>query len=171
MSGRPVTARCHGGFTIIETAMATAVVGIGIVAMVHAMAAGTKVNSQGRDITHAIFLAQEIREWTLQLPFSDLDPGDADNPPGPDGSDPQLFVDDLDDLMGVTYIPPRDGQEQIIDGMANWSQTIELEWRDPNSLTTAVPKGSTDVISVSVTIRHDGQKVLSTSWLVTRRDP
>ena len=171
MSPRRTTARCHGGFTIIETALATVVVGIGIVAMVHAMAAGTRVNSQGRDITHAVFLAQEVREWTLQLPFSDPDDADAGNPPGPDGADPQSFVDDLDDLMDVTFTPPRDGQGQVIEGMADWSQTIEMEWRDPNSLTTAVPVGSTEVISVNVTIRHNGQKVTSSSWLVARRNP
>ena len=87
------------GFTLIEASIAIMVVGLGIVAMLHAMGAGTRINQEGRDITSAVFLAQEIREWTLQLPFSDPDPGAQGNPPGPDGSDPLLFVDDLDDLL------------------------------------------------------------------------
>ncbi len=48
------------------------------------------------------------------------------NPPGPDQSDPQTFVDDLDDLMDVTYSPPRDAHGLPIADMTSWSQTITL---------------------------------------------
>jgi len=157
------------GFTLIEAAIAVMVVGLGIVSLVHAMGAGTRVNATGRDITTATFLAQEVREWTLGLPFSDPDPGDADNPPGPDGSDPHMFVDDLDDLMSTTFSPPRDGQGYVIDGMDDWSQLIGMGWRDPDSLTTTVPAGTSDVVNVIVLICHKQEIVLITSWLVTRR--
>lgn len=161
--------RRHGGFTLIEAAIATVVVGMGIVALLHAMGAGTRVNHEGSSVTQAVFLGQEIREWTMQLPFSDLDPGDAGNPPGSDGSDSQVFVDDLDDLMNVTYSPPRDGQGYVIDGMDGWYQTISIEWKDPANLTLTVPAGSTDTVSVTVTVGRNAHTALSTSWLVTRR--
>jgi Tfp pilus assembly protein PilV len=165
--------RRHGGFTLIEAAIATVVIGIGIVALLSAMGAGTRVNSQARDITQAVFLAQEIREWTLRLPFSDPDAGDAGNPPGPDGTNPQVFVDDLDDLRNVTYSPPRNAQGLAIAGMAGWSQTITMTWRNPDWLTTTAPvpaKASDgDCICVTVTIRHGQEAVLATSWMVTKR--
>ncbi len=163
--------RHQAGFTIIEVAIATAVVGIGVVALLHAMGAGTRVNHHGQNMTHAVFLAQEVREWTLQLPFSDQDENAIGNPPGPDGMSPQDFVDDLDDLMDVTYSPPRDGQGLVIDGMPGWSQAITLTWRDPNSITTVVPNGSSDLISVTVAISHEDEEVFSSNWLVTRRIP
>jgi len=163
------TRRRHGGFTLIEAAIATMVVAIGIVALLSALGAGTRVNSQARDITQAVFLAQEIREWTLRLPFKDPNPANAHNSPGPDGIDPQLFVNDLDDLLNVTYGPPRDGQGRPIAGMAGWSQTINMNWRDPDSLTTTVPVGISDVICVTVTIRHGQEAILATNWIVTRR--
>lgn len=145
------------------------VIGTGIVALVHSMSAGTRVNDQGRSLTQAVFLAQEIREWTLKLPFSDPDAADAANPPGPDGTNPQTFVDDLDDLTDVTYNPPRDGTGAAIADMTSWSQTISLEWKDPNSLSTTVPTGSSDAVAVTVIVQYGGAEVLRTSWLVFRR--
>ena len=157
------------GFTLTEVMVATAVVGIGISALMVATKSGTEVNMAGREITQATFLAQELREWTLRLPFSDQDPGDEDNPPGPDGSDPQVFVDDLDDLMGVTYSPPRDASGEAISDMDGWAQTIDLSWRDRDDLATSVAPGASNMIYVDVTISHSGRTVLSTGWLVARR--
>ena len=162
--------RTSGGFSLLEVLIATATIGIGISALMVAVTSSTKVNGEGRRITQAVFLAQELREWTIKLPFSDTDEGDADKPPGPDGTDPQVYVDDLDDLMGVTYSPPRDGQGMPIFDMTGWSQTLTLTWRDPDNLATAVAAGDSNVINVQVTVAFKGAEKLTTSWLVTRRD-
>lgn len=162
--------RRRGGFTLIEVAVATAIIGIGMAALLTATMSGTRSNDAGKKLTQAVFLAQEIREWTLKLPFSDPDPGDQGNPPGPDGSDPQVFVDDLDDLANVTYTPPRDGQGMTLYDLSNWSQTITLTWVDPADLTTPVAPGASDVVFVSVGVSHDGTSMLTTGWLVTRRE-
>jgi Tfp pilus assembly protein PilV len=159
-----------GGFTLIEAAIATVIVGVGVGVLLTAVAACTRVNSAGKELTQGVFLAQEIREWTLQLPFSDPDPGDQGNPPGPDGSDPEVFVDDLDDLIDVTYSPPRSAQGNALHDMADWSETLTFTWRDPDSLTTVVSPGSSDMIYVEVEIFNQAQPVLTTGWLVTRRD-
>ena len=161
--------RC-GGFTLIEAAVATVVIGLGATALLTAVASGTRTNAAGRSITQASLLAQEIREWTLKLPFSDQDEGDVGNPPGPDGADPQVFVDDLDDLMNVTYNPPRDGQGQPVADMPGWQQAITLTWRDPANLTTVVTAGTSDAIRVQLDISYKGSNVLTTGWLVTRRN-
>jgi len=158
------------GFSLIEVLFATATIGIGVTALMTAVAAGTRVNGEGRQITRAAFLAQELREWTVKLPFVDPDEGQEANPPGSDGSSPQIFVDDLDDLMDVTYSPPRDGQGMPIADMADWSQSIELTWRDPDNIAVVVGDGASDLICVELTVANNGREVLTTSWLVARRD-
>ena len=139
-------------------------------ALLVAVGTGTKTNDAGKKLTQAVFIAQEIREWTLRLPFSDTDPGDADNPPGPDGSEPQVFVDDLDDLMDVTYSPPRDGRGIAIAGMTDWSETITLTWRARNDISSILEPGASDLIHVQLDVRHKGTGILTTGWLVTRRE-
>ena len=158
-----------GGFTLIEAAIATGIIGIGITALMASVAAGTRVNDSGQKLTQAVFLAQEIREWTLKLPFRDPDAADAGKPPGSDGTNPQTFVDDLDDLMDVTYTPPRDGAGSSIVDMVGWSQKITLTWRNPNNLAATVAAGASEIINVSVDISYKGQPLLTTSWLVTPR--
>lgn len=155
------------GFSLIEAAVATAIIGIGVVALMAAIRAGTQTNEAGRQITQAVFLAQEIREWTRRLPFKD--PQTPDDPPGPDQSDPQVFVDDLDDLMAVTYSPPRDAHGSPITDMTPWSQTITLTWRSPTDLTSVVTSGASDIVHVQVEIYYQAQEILSTGWLVTRK--
>ena len=157
------------GFTLIEVAVATAIIGLGVVALMVAVGSGTRANQGGKELTQALYLAQEIREWTLRLPFADPDPADQDNPPGPDGSDPQVFVDDIDDLMDVTYSPPRDGQGSAVYDMAEWSETITLTWRRSDSLTTVVADGGSDILHVQVDLSYQGRCVHSTGWLVARR--
>ncbi len=161
--------KLRGGFSLIEVLVAVATISIGIVAMLTAVGSSTRVNGEGRRITRAAFLAQEIREWTIKLPFSDLDPGDIDNPPGPDGVSPQVYVDDLDDLMDVVYAPPRDGQGCPVTDMVGWSQSINLTWRDPDRISVVVEPGTSDVIHVHVTIAKDGTEILTTGWLTARR--
>jgi hypothetical protein len=145
------------------------IIGLGAAAIMVSAASNTRANDAGSKLTEAVFLAQELREWTLGLPFSDPDPGDQGNPPGSDGSDPQDFVDDLDDLMGVSYTPPRDGTGAAIDGMNGWTQSISLTWRDPDDLTSTVSAGSSSIIYVEVTLSFQGTEVMETGWLVAER--
>jgi hypothetical protein len=166
-SGRPGDRR---GFTIAEGLIATILLGLGVVSLIVAAKSSTQVNAAGKEITEATYLAQEIREWTLKLPFSDPDLADKDNPPGQDGSDPQSFVDDLDDLMGVTYDPPRDGEGQLLHEMSGWSQTMTLTWRHPEDLQAVVFPGTSDIVFVEVDVSHEGKPVVKTGWLVTRRE-
>ncbi len=159
----------RGGFTLIEVVVATILVGLSLTAMMVSVRSNTRVNDAGTKLTQASFLAQEIREWTLTLPFRDQDVGDRGKPPGSDGTNPQTWVDDLDDLMNVTYCPPRDGQGFAITALPAWSQTITMTWRDPNDLGATVSAGTSDVIYVNVDVKHRNTVILSSGWLVTKK--
>jgi prepilin-type N-terminal cleavage/methylation domain-containing protein len=161
------------GFSLVESALAIVIIGVGIVALMASLEAGGRINGAGRDLTRAVFLAQEAREWTVRLPFRDPDPADANNPPGPDGTNPQVFVDDLDDLYnsaGLVYSPPRDGAGQPLAGLTGWSQVFTLTWRDPNNLLQAVSAGGSDVINVAVSVRFKSKEVFANNWIVARRN-
>ena len=159
----------RSGFSLIEVAIATIILGVGITALLTCLGSGTVANYEGAKLTQAVFLAQELREWTLKLPFSDLDPADANNPPGPDGADPNTFVDDLDDLMDVTFSEPRNAIGSPIANMPGWTESIYITWRSTDDLLTTVAAGTSDLVDVMVTINYNGAEVLQTRWLVSRR--
>ena len=159
----------RSAFTLIEALIATMLVGLGIAAMMVSTQSGTRVAAHSQELTQAIYIASEIREWTLKLPFAD--PETPDNPPGPDGAeDPQTFVDDIDDLASVTFSPPRDGTGQAISDMTGWSQQITLTWRNPTNISQTVTDGASEIIYVEVVVSYGGQSVLTTGWLVTKRE-
>jgi len=143
----------RGGFTLIEVAVATILVGLALTAMMISVGSNTRVNDAGTKLTQAAFLAQEIHEWTLTLPFNDLAQLKNDPP--------------------LTYCPPRDGQGYAIAALPAWSQTITLTWRDPNNPGLTVTPGPTDIIyvnvDVAVVITHQTTLIVSSGWLVTRK--
>src|SRR5258706_6693842 len=59
---RPRARRARRGFTLIEAALATAIVGVGILSMVKLVAACTHGNSLARQITTATLLADHVQE-------------------------------------------------------------------------------------------------------------
>lgn len=103
--GRSATA-----FTLIETAMAVIIIGVGVIAMVDAQHAFIISNSWSSHASAATLLAGEIREMTRRLPRHDpvtglyLDAGGALVGWGPEnGEITVLDYDDLDDFDGARF--------------------------------------------------------------------
>ncbi len=160
------------------------ILGMGIGGIMMAMGSAAELNSEGVRMTKASYLAQQIREWTLDLPFRDPDTPDAD--PGSDGLSPLSFVDDLDDLYrdgGLVYSPPVtpplgdyiDGTDDTmrpvyLTGLTGWKQTIVLTWRSTSNPSQIVTPGSTDLIHVQVTVSENNEDLLTTGWLIREND-
>jgi prepilin-type N-terminal cleavage/methylation domain-containing protein len=164
----PARRLSNRGFTLVEVAMATAIIGLGVTALLVSVASGTRANDSGQKLTQATFLAGEIREWTCKLPFKDPNSSNAGNPPGLDPSD-NGTPNDLDDLLGAVYSPPRDGSGAPIADMVGWTQQITLTWRNPTNLSLVVTPGNSDIVNVDVKILFHSKEVTSASWLVSRR--
>lgn len=135
------------GFSLIEVALSTAIIGLGVSALMVSVGSGTRVNEGAQKTTQASFLAGEVREWASNLPY--------------------------DTLAGfaspVTYDPPRDGNGNAITGMTGWSQKVTITWLNPADI--AAPSNvATDVTNVQVQVLHNGAEQLSASFLVARRN-
>jgi prepilin-type N-terminal cleavage/methylation domain-containing protein len=59
------------GFTLIETALATVIIGVGVLALVEAQGAFLKSNAWSSQSATAFYLANEVRELTRRLPKHD----------------------------------------------------------------------------------------------------
>ena len=163
----------HGrpAFTLAEVVVTTVLMGLVFVAALAALQTGTNANVRASEMSTALSLVGEVREWTISLPFKDPDPADQGKPVGPDSySGGVPFVDDVDDLMGAHFSPPRSSQGAALSTLAGWSQDITLTWRDETNVTQSVTAGTSDVIYVNVVISHNGEQVFEQGWLVTNND-
>jgi type II secretory pathway pseudopilin PulG len=159
----------HRGFTLIEAGMAIVIVGVGIVALMQLFAAGTRANSGATDLTIGSSLANNIRELTQSLKFSD-----AGSPAhwGLETGETKLSADDLDDLDSQSFSPPIDARRTSLAGFSGWTQSIKVESIDPEHLNTVIAHGTVTpdqrpVSRVTVTVLHNGKFVCASDWLVT----
>ena len=171
--------RVRRGFTLIETALATVIVGVGVLAIVSAQAAFHKQNSWSTHASTAARLGNEIREMTLNLPR--CDPVTGDSFWGPEANETWVGdYDDLDDFDGAggglifsaeAGNGPINARREIIPNMTGWAQTVKVYNVDPFDITTAQADGSTDMIKVEVVVTYQGpadaeaMEITNVSWI------
>lgn len=186
---RPTTGRGgghrRGGFTLIEAALTTVIVGVGVLAIMAAQQAFHHKNMWAQRTATAMLLANELRELTVMLPRHDPIVGEASLGPESDEID-VLDYDDLDDFAGVvdgsgkgpgtTFSPPINALRQEIADLPGYSQRIVVEavpdnWINTVSNTQPLDAADT-LIRVTVTIFYQGPNddeamtLTTLSWIV-----
>lgn len=158
------------GFTLIEAALTTVIVGTGVLSIVAAQQAYHQKNDWAQRTGTAMLLANEIRELTLPMPMSDPITGTAFIGPEP-GEATVASYDDLDDFAGVstdggvtypgtTFDPPIDALRRPIPDMPGWSQRVTALSVLVDNIAVdpalAQPLGSTPMIRMSVDVMYQG---------------
>lgn len=167
---RPNTARHVGrsrraGFTLIEAALTTVIVGTGVLSIVAAQQAYHMKNGWAQRTGTAQLLANELRELTLTLPLHDPITGLSNM--GPETDEHGIAdYDDVDDFAGpvdasgygagLTFNPPINALRQNVPDMDNWSQVITVESVRPDNIstTTTQPLGTTSMMRVIVKVQY-----------------
>jgi hypothetical protein len=139
--GRTARHSRHRGFTLLEAALTTMIVGVGLVAMLQLLAAGTSANLEGNEMTTGVNLAKSVRELTLKMTFNDV-----------------LGLD------GRTYSPPVDSRGVAIAGFGDWTQNVDVQAVDRDRLTLDIVEPTPQVVRVTVSVTHNAQPVCDVSW-------
>lgn len=135
----------RGGFTLIEAAIVTAIVGIGIVGLLELLAAGSMANINSKQLTTAVFLANNVNEMMQGQDYTTLK-ATYDN---------------------KTYKPPKDGRGVNLSGFDTWQQVVDVSYVQPNKLTFVVPDNQVEPTSrVTVKILANGEVIYQTQWIV-----
>jgi hypothetical protein len=156
------------GFTLIEAAWVTVIVGVGTVAMLELLAAGTMSNAAGTEMTNAVNLANNIHEIANGLAFAD-----PQNPTAWSARESDVSqYDTITDLDGLTFKPPLDVRRQPIAGYGTWSQKVKVETVASDALSSVRPNSiSVPTAKITVTILHNTKIVYTTSWIVVGPSP
>ncbi|MHC5022413.1 MAG: type IV pilus modification PilV family protein [Planctomycetota bacterium] len=179
---RPIP-RARGGFTLIETALATVIVGLGVIAI---MAAQQSFHQQNGWSTHASIatrLGNEIREMSLNLPRHD--PVTGIEFWGPEENELSFAdYDDLDDFDGqgggLIFSAdlgngPVNAYREIIPNMEGWEQIVRVFNVDPFDIRFdstnyggLPPDASTKMILVVVEVSYEGERMTTVSWIAPK---
>ena len=135
------------GFTLIEASLATVIIGIGFLATLQLIAAGTASNVQGAEMTTGVNLARNIREMSLQKKFIDLPA-----------------------LNGASYMPPKDSRSVDLPEFPNWQQVITVQTVDPTDLTREIVVSPPQALRLTVQVNHNGHNVSTLSWYSFERN-
>ena len=160
------------GFWLVESAVAIAVVGIGVVAVVGSQQAWHIQAVASEELATGMRLATEIREMSLLLLANDPITGSAVW--GPEAGELiPIDIDDLDDLDGAVFAEvdgsgPLDATGAVIVGMDDWVQRIQVQCVDPFNVTSIVPDGSSEVVRIDVTVMHIGEEITRLTWIAPR---
>jgi Tfp pilus assembly protein PilV len=155
------------GFTLIEAALATVIIGVGITAMMQLFAACTRNNAYASHQTTAMLLANNIEEAMAALPFAD--PIGGPNHFGPEDGETSATWNDVDDFNGASFSPPIDSMRQTLANLSQYTQSVSVTPVDPDDL-TATAAGYTGAVRVTVTVLYrqnkdaPAQKVYQLSW-------
>lgn len=142
------------------------IVGVGVMALLELITAGTMSNIAGTELTTAVNLANNIHEITIGMKFQD--PTTPSATTHANGEAVSAYTD-IWDMNGDTYSPPLDVQRNPIATYANWAQQVTVQSVDPNNLTAVRPNDPVNLSTarVTVVITRGGKSVYTASWLVT----
>lgn len=178
------TSRRAGGFTLLEAALTTVIVGVGVLSIVEAQQAYHQKNDWAARVGTAQSLASEIRELTMSLPFHDPLSGDATYGPEANETDVTLY-DDLDDFAGAlagssypgsTFSPPINALSLPIADLTQWTQQVTVEAVGEFDMGgSGQAFGTSNLIRVTVDVLYQqspsaaSEGVTSLSWVVKRQ--
>src|SRR4051794_30431694 len=96
--GAGVGGRVRRGVTLTEAALATVIIGTGVLATLQLFAACTQENATAAQATTAMLLASHVQETMAGLPI--VDPAYANTYFGPEPGQALATYDDVDDFDG-----------------------------------------------------------------------
>jgi prepilin-type N-terminal cleavage/methylation domain-containing protein len=167
----PARRRGHRrGFTLIEAAMVTVIIGVGVMATLQLVAAGTMANVDSSELTTGLHLAGNVREMMVDLKFKESATAATWGPEPEElaANAVKTAYDDVDDFDGKVFSPPLSGRRDPILSYANWTQALEVYSVDENLVTSKSGKDNVTfpMSRVVVRISRNGKFVHEASWLV-----
>lgn len=154
--------RNRRGFTLIEAAMTTVIIALGVLAMLELLAAGTMSNAAGNELTTAVNLANNVREISLGMAFYD-----PQNPTQWSTKESTVAAyDNVLDLDGCTFSPPLDVRRQAMSQYNGWAQVVKVQTVAEDQVNSIRPNTTAEPTArVTVTITHLGKSIYETNWL------
>jgi MSHA pilin protein MshD len=155
--GQRGCARNCNGFSLVEAALSTVIVGVMMVAALQAAAAARAHAQRGADRGRAALLARDLMAEILQQHYEDpaYPRGSFGRSAGESATGNRSLFDDVDDYDGWTESPPRDRNGNVIGDAPDWRRSVTVRWVSRSDLST-VSASDTRLKRIEVTVSRSG---------------
>lgn len=166
--------RCIGrGFTLIEVAVTTVIIGLGMSALVSMMASSGSAHHGATELTTAMNLANNIHELAERLAYSD-------GAMGMESGETIANCNSCDDLKGLRL---GSGGTSVVDAIGltmptapgmnwiGWQQHVDVNLVDPNNVRQTLSSTDTstnNIMRITCSILHNGAAVYQQAWNVVQ---
>lgn len=145
--------RGHRGFTLVEAAVSTVIVGVMLTAALATVAASRRTQHVIDARSRGQMLAQALMAEILSQHFEEPDePAPLFGREAGEGTDSRQDWDDVDDYDGWSGLPPQEKDGTSIPNLEGWRRSVEVRWVDPNNLAQECPY-DTGVKRIRVTVK------------------
>jgi Tfp pilus assembly protein PilV len=165
----------RAGFSLVETVVATFLVGMVVVTALQSLGASLKSHSVSRNMVRAELLAGQLLAELSAMEWTDPDKPTTAGRIGLDSGDPAFPIrrtqlDDLDDFDAWTEAPPAAAWGSALVGVSGWSRSVTVRNILPDDgKTELADDDDRGLRKVTVTILQDGT-VLSVATVLFSRD-
>jgi type II secretory pathway pseudopilin PulG len=157
--------RARRAFTLLETSLATLIVGLTVLSIVKLITAVTTQNFYAQKTTTAMMLTGNLRELFASLPFNDPFYGTHLGPNT--GETSVALYNDVQDFNNFSANPPIDANRQPISSLSNWRQSVTVTHVNPNNFQLSDPV-ATDAACVldrvNITVSYNPNPADSAGW-------
>lgn len=144
----------RAGFSLIEAAVATLIVGGLFVAALGALSGATKASAVNVDRATGLLLAGEMMSEIVNARYVEPDDTPAFGPEPGETDGTRNAFDDVDDYDNWDASPPENPDGTGIPDRAGWRRTVEVDYADPHDLTSVVGSDQ-GVKRITVTVIHN----------------
>ena len=145
-----------GGFTLVESALATVLVGGLLVVAMNMVGASRVTQSRFAEREQALLLAEDLLQEILARPYEDPDGGIVFGIELGELLTLRAGLDDTDDYHGYSESPPTDAEGNELPGAAGFTRTAKVQWVELHDPQTVAPS-ETGVKRVVVTVTRGGR--------------
>lgn len=166
------TSRSPAGYSLIEASIASVIVGLTLVAAVHAVGAARSGEVRRTSANQASTLIQDLHAEISGLPYEDS--SDTSGASGPSNVElvpgNRSLFNDVNDYRGWVESPPRakDGSPLGLD--SSWRRSVAVEWVNPSNPSVVVGTDA-GLVRVTVSVLRNGAPVGSIATLHSRGLP
>lgn len=150
------------GFSLVEAAIATAMVGGLLVVAMNLVGASQMTQWRYAEAEHAGLLADALLGEILGQAYEDPDGNVTFGIEVGETLSLRAGFDDTDDYHGTSASPPTDADGNAISGAERFTRAVQVHWIDPDDPQT-VSASETGVKRVAVTVSV-GSRVVAERW-------